>query len=381
MKRITTDHWLFGTIIGLLLFGIFMVYSSTVLIAGPRYDVEPNHFIIRQVLFALAGLGIMTWLRMKDYRDFRSPKVAFISIAVVVFLLLVVYVVDSKNHRWFAISGVGKLQPSEFAKPALILFIAFFLSWRSQTLNNARFGIGPTLLISGVIFLLVAVSDLGTALVLLAGAASVYWCAGLERKYVLRALYILPVVLMVAIVSRPYRIGRFIEAFDPGYKITSKFEATRWIRDYVKSSNAPGDPNYQVRQAIIGMGDGGVLGLGPMQGRQKVMYLPEAQTDMIYAVIGEEWGILGTIGVLAAFLIILWRGSLAFIGAPDDYGRYIALGALIMILFQAFFNMTVTLGIGPTKGIPLPLVSYGGSSLLSTMTLCGLLLSVSDRKA
>jgi len=150
------------------------------------------------------------------------------------------------------------------------------------------------------------------------------------------------------------------------------------VRSYVENSSAGRDPGYQSRQSKIAVGTGGVLGVGLMQGKQKLLYLPEAHTDFIYAVVSEEMGMLGSLGVLMAFGLILWRGLRAAVRMPDDFGRYLALGVTISVVAQAFINMSVVLDLAPTKGIPLPMISSGGSSLLSTLTSLGILLSVGE---
>jgi cell division protein FtsW len=147
---------------------------------------------------------------------------------------------------------------------------------------------------------------------------------------------------------------------------------------YVQRSTAHRDPDYHLRQSLIAVGSGGPLGLGPSQGKQKLYYLPEAHTDFIYAVIGEELGLWGPMLVMLAFLVILWRGLRLYFLTPDDFGRYLALGITTVVVAQAFINMSVVLGMVPTKGIPLPMISYGGSSLLSTLASVGILQSIGD---
>jgi len=184
----------------------------------------------------------------------------------------------------------------------------------------------------------------------------------------------------MSILLKPYRLNRMISYVDPEHKILSVIDPRGLIRTYAESSMAVRDPGYQVMQSKIAVGSGGVLGLGLMQSRQKLLFLPEAHNDFIYAVVSEELGLWGATGVLVGFLIILWRGLRLYWISPDDYGRYLALGVTVCIAFQAVFNMSVVLGIAPTKGIPLPMISYGGSSLLSTMVCLGILLSVSEHQ-
>ena len=180
------------------------------------------------------------------------------------------------------------------------------------------------------------------------------------------------------VAMKPYRLVRVVMYADPQFKYVDKFDKSGWIRGQMKKSFTAKDTNYQAEQAKIAVGSGGPLGLGLMQGRQKLFYLPEAHTDTIYAVVGEEFGLLGSLGLLIGFLVILWRGIRATVRIPDDFGSYLALGITTMLIIQAFFNISVVLGMLPTKGIPLPMISFGGSSLLVTLMSLGILLNVSE---
>jgi cell division protein FtsW len=207
----------------------------------------------------------------------------------------------------------------------------------------------------------------------------VFYVAGLQRKFVVIALVTGLVFSIGFVASKPYRMARIIGFFDPQYKLISMIDRQERIKKYVSESMTTRDPGYQVRQSKIAVGSGGFVGLGLMQGKQKILYLPEAHTDFIYAVVGEELGLFGCTAVLAGFLVILWRGLQLCWMAPDDFGRYLALGVTSSIVIQALINMSVVLGMGPTKGIPLPMISAGGSSLMSTLMCLGMLLSVSER--
>jgi cell division protein FtsW len=180
-----------------------------------------------------------------------------------------------------------------------------------------------------------------------------------------------------AIVTKPYRMARIVHYFDPAYKLTDRFDRKGRVRAYLRDSPVH-DTNYQALQSQIAVGAGGPLGLGLMEGKQKLLYLPEAHTDFIYAVISEELGLAGSLGVLTAFCVILWRGLRASIRAEDDFGKYLALGVTTLVVVQAFMNMTVVLAMVPTKGIPLPMISFGGNSLLTTLALMGMLMNVSE---
>jgi cell division protein FtsW len=184
---------------------------------------------------------------------------------------------------------------------------------------------------------------------------------------------------IVAIASKPYRIGRVVGYLDPEYKLLDYVDRGGHIKRYAQSTLSTRDPSYQARQSRIAVGAGGLAGRGLMHGKQKLLYLPEAHTDFIYAVVGEELGLFGCSAVLFGFLIILWRGLRLYWIAPDDFGKYLALGITCSIVLQALINMSVVLDLAPTKGIPLPMISQGGSSLLSTLMSLGILLSISER--
>jgi len=296
---------------------------------------------------------------------------------MVLFLQLLVFFLDSKTHRWFRLEGIGTLQPSEFAKPALIIFFAYFVTQKREAINSRRTIVAAALALA-VLAATVGLGDLGTAVVLIVPAAVVFYVAGLERKFVLAALAVGALVAVGFVASKPYRMARIVGFFDPDYKMIDIVDPDGKIKKYISQSVTTRDAGYQVKQSKIAIGSGGPLGLGLMQGKQKILYLPEAHTDFIYAVVGEELGLWGCGAILAGFLVILWRGFQLYWVANDDFGRYLALGVTSSIVIQALINMSVVLGMGPTKGIPLPMISAGGSSLMSTLICLGMLLSVSE---
>lgn len=374
-QRLKTDWVLFWTTVVMVCFGLVIVYSASSMMAELKFH-SSYYFLARQGVFAVVSFGILMLCKRMDYRRFCSPAWAFTPLAVVLCMLVVVYFTDSRRHRWINLGGVS-LQPSEFAKPALIIFLAYFITHRKLLVND-RHTLRPALLALGVLALTVVGPDLGTAVILVLTAAVLFYVAGLESRYIVIAAVVCAVLGLVAVASKPYRVARVISHIDPGYVWTEKINPGGQIRSYLSRSLTTTDPAYQPKQSRIAVGSGGVFGVGLMQGKQKLLYLPEAHTDYIYAVIGEELGLWGSTGVLIGFFIILWRGVRLFWTAPDDFGRYLALGITVAIVMQALINMCVVLGIGPTKGFPLPMISYGGSSLLSTLACLGLLLSVSE---
>ena len=270
------------------------------------------------------------------------------------------------------------VQPSELAKPALVVFLAFFVTWRARAINNPRYTLVPAAMAVGLVILAVVVADLGTAIVLGAAAALVFFVAGLEKRYCAIVGVLAMIGLVFFVFSKTYRLARVVMFFDPQFKIIEKFDKQGTIKTRLQESLVTRDTNYQLEQSKIAVGAGGPLGLGFMDGRQKLLYLPEAHKDFIYAVAGEELGMIGSVGLLLGFSMIFWRGIRATLRINDDFGRYLALGLTVVVVVQGFMHMSVVLGMMPTKGIPLPMISYGGSSLVSTLASLGMLMNVSE---
>jgi cell division protein FtsW len=374
-QTLKTDWTLFGTTIGMVAFGSVILYSASSVMAEQKFG-SPWHFVWRQALWVVPSLAIMMLLKRTHYRKLQNPTVAFAAIGLVLMLLAVVFLVDSAHHRWLRMGPVG-LQPSELAKPALVVFLAFFVTWRAPAINT-RYTLGPAALAVGLVILAVVIADLGTAVVLGATATAVFFVAGLRWRYCALAGVCALAGLVFFIASRPYRLARVVGYIDPGFKLIEQIDPAGQVQQYLQRSLTSRDTSYQAEQSKIAVGAGGPLGAGLMQGKQKLLYLPEAHTDFIYAVVSEEMGLLGSAGILLAFLLVFWRGLRAALRMPDDFGRYLALGVTTMVVVQGFMNISVVLGLMPTKGIPLPMISAGGSSLLSTLTSLGILMNVSE---
>ena len=378
MAKLKTDWILFLTILAMVGFGLVMLYSASSAVAELRYHVPPYYFFVRQLIWAIGSFFVLMYFKRLDYRQLNTPAWAFSGLGIVLGMLVAVYIVDPR-HRWFHLAGVGSIQPSEFAKPALILFLAYFISRRSQAINDRR-TLQQAFVAVAMLAFMVVVADLGTALVPVIVAIIVFWVAGLERRYMVRVALLGVALVVIAVLSRGYRIGRVISYVDPDYSKIEWIDTHGWIRSYVQRSTSVRDASYQPRQSKIAVGTGGVLGVGLMQGKQKLMFLPDAHTDFIYATVGEELGLWGATAVLAGFVVILWRGARLFLLAREDFGKYLALGVTVSIVVQAFINISVVLDMAPTKGFPLPMISFGGSSLLSTLVCLGMLLSVSEHE-
>lgn len=377
MGRTREIDWvLFGSVVALLALGLVICYSAGSVVGGLRFHGE-WHFILRQALFAAVGLGFLMYLARMDFRRWNHPAIAFLLMGGATILVFLGVLLDPVAHRWIRI-GSNQLQPSEFSKPALILFCAYFIARRANAIND-RHTVLPASVAVGILGGAVVFGDLGTAVVLVLTAVLLFFVAGLKWRYIGIAVAIACLGLVLAIATKPYRVFRVIAFVDPNLKIV-RMVNPQWADDYeAKNRKAGRDSIYQVKQSVVAVGAGGLAGVGLMEGKQKLLYLPEAHTDFIYAVIGEELGFVGATTVLLLFLLVAWRGLRIFLRTDDLFGKFLALGITFLLVFQALMNMSVVLGIAPTKGIPLPMISYGGSSLISSLICFGMLLSVSEQ--
>ena len=361
------DRKLLGATLALCLFGTVMVFSASAVVThelgGSGYS-----FFLRQIVCMILGLAGMFALMNFDYRKLRQPRVIFIALGVVFVLLILVQFLDRSHetHRWIRI-GPASIQPSEFAKLAVILYLAWFLElrkpWRSQRqsfdindpVHSLLPALAPVLVMAGLILL---EPDMGTACMLLLIALVMLFVSGLSLRYLAGGVLAALPVIYLLIVRVPYRYHRLMSFRHP--------EAD------------PQGYGFQLLQSLIAVGSGGFTGVGLMESKQKLFYLPEPSTDFIYAVLAEELGFIGGVAVLALFAHWGWRAFRAAIQAPDDFGRYLGLGITTMVVGQALVNLSVVLGLMPTKGIPLPFISYGGSSLLVMLLATGVLLNISQ---
>jgi cell division protein FtsW len=374
-QRLKTDWILFLTVLTLVCFGLVMVYSASSLVAELKYHVSSTHFFLRQLGWAVFSFIVLLYCMRRDYRRWNNPKVAFAGLGSVMLLLLVVYLTDGR-HRWLR-AGPLSLQPSELAKPALALFLSFFLCRRLDVVNE-RHTLGPIAAAVSVMALAVAVADFGTAVVLVVMTVAVMFVAGIEKRYLILCALFGGFLGVAFIAMKPYRLMRAIEFVDKDHKLLERIDPKGRILAYAHQTASTSDPGYQQLQSKIAVGSGGFAGVGLMQGRQKLLYLPEAHTDFIYGVIGEETGFLGASLLIVGFGVVLWRGIRTFVRTADNFGRFLALSVTICVVVQALLNISVVLGLVPNKGIPLPFISSGGSSLLSTLLMMGILLSVSE---
>jgi len=366
-RKLENDRWLFGVTLALCLLGAVMVFSASAVTADHQYG-RSYIFLVRQAAFLVAGLFGMFALMRTDYRRLREPTVVYTALCVVLLMLVGAFFLDKSHatHRWIKFGPLG-IQPSELAKLAVILYLAWFLDLKRRGAAAMKFSkedflqtilpaAGPVLILVALILLQ---PDLGTSVDIVLVATAILFVAGLSWKWIaVGAAAALP-MLYLLITHVSYRQARLMAFLNPDAD--------------------PLGAGFQLLQSLIAVGSGGFTGVGLMESKQKLFYLPEAHTDFIYAVISEELGFIGAIVVIVLFGIYGWRGLRAAFAAPAGFGRLLALGITAMVLSQTLINFAVVLGMVPTKGIPLPFVSYGGSSLLVMLLATGVLLNISQQ--
>ncbi len=381
--RIHTDWPMFIAFVVILAFGLVMVFSASstsprMLKQGQTWQPEKAwDFLEKQFAAAVVGLLLLFALRRMDYQKLQHPLYVFLPINLLFILLIGVIFADPKAHRWYRLGSL-QFQPSELAKPALVVFLAWFVARRENKIND-RYTLLPAALVVGGLAGLIGYGDLGTAMVLLTPAVAVFFVAGIERRYFYLTLALAAVLTVGFIWQKPARIIRVTSFFGLTEQKIQSDTRLHWLAKRLEETSVTRDAEHQQRQAKLAIGSGGVPGVGLGQSTQKLGYLPEAHTDFIFGVIGEETGLVASMLLLGAYFFIFWRGLRLYWMTPDAFGRYLALGCVALVTSQAFFNMSVVLGLMPNKGIPLPLISYGGSAVLCTLITFGLLLSVSDR--
>jgi cell division protein FtsW len=359
-KRVSVDRWLFTVTLLLVFVGLVMVFSASAVMARERFG-SPYAFLSKQLIWAMAGLLAMVVAMRVDYRRYKHPALVFSLMGLTTLLLISVFFLDRSHntHRWIHASGFS-FQPSELAKPMLILFLAYFLEARTKTMDDWRGTLAPAAAPVVVLLgLIVLEPDLGTAIACAGIAACILYVAGMRMRYFAYAFGASLVPLYFLIFHVSFRRERILAFLNP----------------YAEREKA----GFHLIQSLIAVGTGGITGTGLMEGKQKLFYLPEPHTDFIFAVTAEELGLVGALFVVTLFAVFLWRGMRVSWRTGDTFGRYLAVGITSMVVLQAFINISVVLGMMPTKGIPLPLVSYGGSSLFVTLACVGVLLNITKQ--
>jgi cell division protein FtsW len=361
-RKLYPDKWLFAATVGLALFGVVMVYSASAVMAQ-RENGNEFHYVVKQGIWTGIGFVVMLAAMQVDYKHLKNRRVVYGLLALTTAMLLVVFAFPAINgaHRWIKLPQLS-IQPSELSKPALVIFLAYYLERRAGEEGRFWTTFIPCAFVTFALAgLIVMEPDLGTAMMLGVIFVVVVYTAGARLKHL--AMAAAPALLGVAalLIYVPFRTKRLITFLDP------------WAD--------PQGSGFQVVQSLIAVGSGGPNGLGFAQGKQKMLFLPFAHSDFIYAVVGEELGLVGALAVVAVFGVFLWRGVRTSLLAPDRFGMLLAIGLVTAIVIQALFNISVVLSLVPTKGIPLPFISYGGSSLVPTLAAVGVLLNISQQSS
>jgi cell division protein FtsW len=361
-RTLKSDRLLFWATLLLVGISVVMVYSASAVQALDKHHWS-GYVLLRQLTWAVLGVVLLLVVMRVDYHTYRQPTLIWSAMAIAVMLLVAVFFFPERNgtRRWIAFESIS-IQPSEIAKLVAIMFAAALLERRMHRVNDLIFTLVPIGVVTlGFAGLIVMEPDFGTSAVLVLVVTSIVFAAGLSYRYLLGTVAVMVPVATAVLLAAPYRRKRLTAFMDP--------------------SSDPLGVNFQLSQSLIAVGSGGALGTGLMAGIQKLYYLPEAHTDFIFAVAGEELGLIGTGLILICFAVMGWRGLRTSLLAPDRFGSLLALGLTMMVLLQAFVNMSVVLGMLPTKGIPLPFVSNGGSSLVINLVAMGILLNISQQSS
>lgn len=363
MKKSNIDPWLIGAVLILVLIGTVMIYSASSAWAQAKF-VDASFFFRRQVVRVIVGLGLMCLVMKIDYHWYRSRPffVPFFFGA----LGLLIYVILSNDiqeirgsARWISISDLS-LQPSEYMKYALILYMADAIERKQSRLDSFWNGYVPlvsVLVISEILILLEP--DLGTAITIGMIVFCMFFVGRVKIWHLTVSLVLALATVYVTVKTTPYQLRRVLVYLNPDID--------------------PLGGGYQIKQSLISLGNGGILGQGLGKSTQKLLYLPEPYTDFIFSILGEELGFIGTLLVTALFLIILWRGIKIARNAPDMFGSLLTVGLVSSIVICAMTNIAVVINLIPTTGLPLPFISYGGNSLLFSLMGAGIIFNISSR--
>jgi len=359
-RKVTPDGWLFVVTLMLLSTGVVMIYSASAIVAADRFR-DPYFFLKKQVFWSALGSGAL-WLALRtDYRRLEKFVLPLLGLAVLLLVLVLIPglgVSVNGSRRWLRF-GPLSFQPAELAKLALVVYLAAFFARKRDELGEFWRGVVPPLAVGGVLAgLVLAQPDLGSCLTLLVLTLGLLFLAGARTRWL--AVLVVPTLPLAALAvwMAPYRMRRVFAFLDP------------W--------QDPRGSGFQIIQSWLALGGGGLLGRGIGESKQKLFYLPEAHTDFIFAIVGEELGFLGATLVVVLFAVLVWRGLRIGLRAADPFGAYLALGITVLVATQTLVNLGVVTGMLPTKGLPLPFLSFGGSALLMTMLATGVLLNISQ---
>ena len=361
MKKKRFDFVLFIAILLLILFGLIMIYSASSIWAEYKFH-DSFKYVKQQALFIGIGIFLLITVSKIDYMFYYKKTNPILLVCL--FLLVLVLIpgigsVRNGSQSWFGIGSFG-IQPSEFAKLGLIIFTAKYLADNQKYLRDFKKGVIPILLVLFLVFGLIMLQpDFGTGMIIVVSILAMLFVAGVNMKFFLGlgAVGVVGIVVLIAIA--PYRMDRITSFLDP------------W--------SDPLGTGFQIIQSLYAIGPGGLLGQGFLNSRQKQFYLPEPQTDFIFSIISEEFGVLGVIIVAGLFLVVLWRGIDIALKTENTFGKYLAFGMVFQIMIQTVMNLMVVIGLIPVTGVTLPFLSYGGSSLLISLISIGILLNISRR--
>ncbi len=353
------DFYLFTSIIILILFGAIMIYSASSIWANYKFE-DSFYYVKRQMIFIVLGIFLMITTSKIDYNIYYENSNKILGICIILLILVLIPGIGSVRNgsrSWFGIGSLG-IQPSEAAKLGMIIFTSKYLTNSSKFLKNYKYGVFPIL---GVLFLLFGLimlqPDLGTGMILVISIISLLFIAGVNMKFFIGGGIIGLIGVIILIAIAPYRMDR--------------------ITSFINPWNDPLGTGFQIIQSLYAIGPGGLLGRGYLKSIQKQFYLPEPQTDFIFSIIAEEFGIVGTIFVVFMFSFIIYRGIRIALRTKDSFAKYLAFGMSFQLAFQALMNLMVVIGMIPVTGVTLPFLSYGGSSLLITLASMGIILNIS----
>lgn len=359
-----TDWFMFAIAAGLALFGTMMVYSASAMIANRETQGASQFtYFYKQLGFTVGGIVLMLIISQIDYRRLENRAVVYSLLGLTAATLVAVFFFPEINgaRRWIRF-GAFSVQPSEIAKIALPVFLAYFLVKNQERVGDLKATVLPCLAVLGILSALIVLEpDLGTTIVLCVIFGAVYFSAGAKLAHFAVVAASAIAAACALVLFAPWRMERVMAFMDP-----------------FKHSD---DAGYQVVQSLYAIGSGGIFGEGFAKGQQKLFYLPYPYSDFIFSVVGEELGLIGTLAVVVAFGLLLWRGARASLNATDRFGMLLGIGITTGIVVQALFNISVVISILPAKGIPLPFISYGGSSVLVTLAAAGILISISRGSA
>jgi len=356
------DIPLLFTVLFLVGIGIVMVYSASSAIALKAE--KPDYFFLKkQAVFGMMGLVVLVFFSYVPYRVYRAMAYPILILA---FALLAAILATQMGHavkgaaRWLRFGWLS-FQPSEFARFALVVYLAYSLTRKQEQIRSFSIGFLPHMLVLGALSgLIILQPDFGSVVILCAVTWLMLYIGGVPVLHLLAGIVLLLPVAYVLTVIEPYRLKRLLAFLNP------------W--------QYPSDEGYQIIHSLMAFGSGGIWGAGIGKGYQKLFYLPEPHTDFIFSVIGEELGLIGILGILSLYGVVLWRGVLIARRANDCFGSMLAIGLTTSICFQVCTNMAVTLGLLPTKGLTLPFISYGGTSLLMSMATVGVLMNIGKQR-